>query len=1120
MSDYSLPSIAPDPKRDDPPTFLTDALDLLRQLNLAHADDPTGPDALPSVPGYEILGELGRGGMGVVYKARQTGLNRVVALKMILGAKTAGTNDLLRFLAEAEAVAAVRHPNVVEVYELGQCGGRPYFAMEFVPGGSLAELLRGKGDVPPRRPSPAGAAALLAAVARGVHAAHQAGIVHRDLKPANVLLSFVSGRSSFVEHPSGVTPLIRDPRMTNDHEPMTPKVSDFGLAKRLSSDLTQSLAVMGTPHYMAPEQAGGKAKFVGPAADVYALGVILYECLTGGVPFAAVEPWSVIRKVIDEMPAPPSTRADGVPRDIELICLKCLEKEPHHRYPTAAALADDLEAFAAGLPVSVRPVGAAARTWRWARRNPPQAALAAVLLLLALVVPPLVVWNRGQLAESAAAAEGAKKAQAEAEKLATARELFGLMSAVRHRAVDRPTGWTRANRADLARAADLATADALTDLRSEGVSVALAADLRPLDAVSKGMTASVAVTSPDGAHVAVGEFKARGLDKIAGFDLGLTAKVRLLDPNTGAVRREFGYPVGFGGGAQDGTRALAFSPDGRVLFVGTRGGVVYRFDLAAGDDPKPKKWAAFKTEVSQLAVSPDGASVYGRTLTDPPIRRWDAATGNLLSTFDAEGGARALAVEPGTGDVVASNGSHLFRLSADLKPRGERVPVTDGHPRILAFACGGRLLLAACFETLVLYDPATLTATARFLDPDLRRSSHQDHISATVVHPTGAYVATSCSHDEDRQVKVWEVASGRRVAAVGVPGTVPLGLAWSADGSALYATAAGSVQRFAFTPPPAERFACLHPSPIEAAAVSPDAVAAVGMDESHGDRRTLVVTDAAGRTTAVSLPGESLISRTGVALDPHPERRGRVVVTTKDKRAVEWRPGGPVVGLSPGEGAPSNPRFSPDGSCLWLTTGPTLTAWDATGRQKRGAWTNDLAGILSGLHGLDSVAVGPTRAVAGGRNGSVFVLIPEGEKLTKRAEFPRPGDPVSSVSLSPDESLAAAGTRSGVVRLCRIADGTETALEGHAGGVTGVSFRRDGTLLATGGKDRSVKLWRRAGDTFELLFAASDLPSAVASVEFSPADDTLLVLLVNEHAVRVWDVARLRTHLSGLKLGW
>ena len=279
----------------------------------------------PNVPGYEIIDELGHGGMGVVYRARQISLNRLVALKMLPGGAYTEAHELSRFLAEAEAVAAVRHPHVVQVYESGRCDSRPHFAMEYLSGGSLVELIRKTGHL-----SPATAAALVEKLARGVQAAHDLGIVHRDLKPQNVLLS----------------------------EDGEPKVADFGLAKhRGRMDLTHTGAVMGTPHYMAPEQAAGKTKFVGPAADIYALGVILYECLTGRTPFTAGDTVQLLIKVVEDEPAPVRHLVPNVPRDLEAICLKCLRKEPHARYATANELADDLRRFLNGEPVAARSTG-------------------------------------------------------------------------------------------------------------------------------------------------------------------------------------------------------------------------------------------------------------------------------------------------------------------------------------------------------------------------------------------------------------------------------------------------------------------------------------------------------------------------------------------------------------------------------------------------------------------------------------------------------------------------------------------------------------------------------------------------------------------------------------------
>jgi serine/threonine-protein kinase len=306
--------------------------------------------ALPRVPGYEVEAVLGRGGMGVVYKARHPRLNRAVALKMLLAGPYAGPGELERFLREAETVAGLRHANIVQVHEAGDVDGRPYFTMEFVEGGSLAQQLVST-------PQPARqAAALVAAVAEAVHAAHQRGIVHRDLKPGNILL-------------------------TADG---TPKLTDFGLARRLedAAGLTQSGAPLGTPSYMAPEQAEGRSREVGPAADTYALGAILYELLTGRPPFRAETAAETLRQVVSQEPVPPSRLNAAVPRDLETICLKCLEKDPQRRYASAAALAEDLHRFQRNEPIRARPVGPLERVLRWARRRPSAAALAATALAL------------------------------------------------------------------------------------------------------------------------------------------------------------------------------------------------------------------------------------------------------------------------------------------------------------------------------------------------------------------------------------------------------------------------------------------------------------------------------------------------------------------------------------------------------------------------------------------------------------------------------------------------------------------------------------------------------------------------------------------------------------------
>jgi tetratricopeptide (TPR) repeat protein len=332
----------------------------------APAPDAGGPAV--GVPGYEVLGELGRGGMGVVYKARDQRLGRDVALKVLVAGEHAAGEGRERFRREAEAVAALQHPNIVQVFEVGEHRGLPYLALELVEGESLARRLAAA----PLRPRPA--AELVETLARAVHHAHQRGVVHRDLKPANVLVASGQWPVASEKARSGSSSL------ATGHWPLaTPKITDFGLAKRVGdAGQTQSGAVMGTPSYMAPEQAAGQAKHVGPAADVYALGAVLYECLTGRPPFKAATPVDTILQVISTDPVGPSRLQPGVPRDLETVCLKCLRKEPRRRYSSAEALADDLRRFLDGRPVAARRTPWWERVGKWARRRPAAAALLAV----------------------------------------------------------------------------------------------------------------------------------------------------------------------------------------------------------------------------------------------------------------------------------------------------------------------------------------------------------------------------------------------------------------------------------------------------------------------------------------------------------------------------------------------------------------------------------------------------------------------------------------------------------------------------------------------------------------------------------------------------------------------
>lgn len=327
---------------------------LIHPRPLHHADDAASASRVFHVPGYEILGELGRGGMGVVYRARQLKLNRLVALKMILSGNHAGHDDLIRFRNEAEAVASLQHPHIIKIYEVDEFEGRPYFSLEFCSGGSLADQLDGTPW------PPAKAAELILILARAIHTAHQASIIHRDLKPANVLLA-TDG---------------------------SPRITDFGLAKKMDSltGPTQTGDVMGTPSYMAPEQASGHSRQVGPVTDVYALGAILYELLTGRPPFKAATPLETVLQVLNADLVPPRKLQPRLPRDLETVCLQCLRKEPYKRPSSAQALADDLQRFLNGEPIQARRPSLIERGVLWSRKRPTSAILVATSVVFGVIL--------------------------------------------------------------------------------------------------------------------------------------------------------------------------------------------------------------------------------------------------------------------------------------------------------------------------------------------------------------------------------------------------------------------------------------------------------------------------------------------------------------------------------------------------------------------------------------------------------------------------------------------------------------------------------------------------------------------------------------------------------------
>jgi WD40 repeat protein/tRNA A-37 threonylcarbamoyl transferase component Bud32 len=545
---------------------------------------PTRPSEWPIFPaGYEILSELGRGGMSVVYQARQRHPARIVALKLLLGERHAGPEHHARFRAEADALARLQHPHIVQVFDLGQDEGIPFLVLEYMAGGSLAQRV-GAGPQSARS-----AAELVECLALAVQHAHAHGVIHRDLKPANVLLT----------------------------EDGTPKISDFGLAKQERPDLTATGAVLGTPSYMAPEQAAGASRTVGPGADVYALGAILYELLTGRPPFRAATVLETLDQVRVQEPVPPSQLQPGTPRDLSVICLKCLHKEPARRYASAQALAADLRRFLKGRPILARPVGGSERVWRWARRNPGWATMfvsVATLLVFTALATSL-------LSLRALRAEARTEEKLFESRLAEARALT----------LSRRPGQHFASLALLDEARALARklglpAERWHELRNATVAALALPDLYP-ERTWDGFPEGSAQVSFD-----------ERLELYARTDQWGNCSVRRVDDDQELYALPAPQP-----GPPKGVGVPSLSPNGRYLAVRQVDGRLHVWKL---DSARPELWLRDES-VHWLNWRPDSVTV-GWTYEDGSVSVYDVASRRRLARLSPNGLTRgvALALHP------------------------------------------------------------------------------------------------------------------------------------------------------------------------------------------------------------------------------------------------------------------------------------------------------------------------------------------------------------------------------------------------------------------------------------------------------------------------------------------
>lgn len=971
----------------------------------------SGPTPLSRLADYEIIAEVGRGGMGVVHRARHVKLGRTVALKMILGGSLARPDDLQRFEMEAAAAAQLKHPGIVSVYEVGCENNQPYFSMEFVSGSSLAQLTT-PGPISGRR-----AAAYLEKTARAVHFAHQRGILHRDLKPANVLLD----------------------------EQDDPKVTDFGLAKVLTTDSgqTRTGAVLGTPSYMSPEQAQGR-KDIGPGADVYSLGAILYELLTGRPPFRGETALATLSLVANQEPVAPRLLIPSVDRDLETICLKCLEKDPKRRYASAEAFADDLHRYLEGEPISARRLSMVGRAVKWCRRRPAQAAL---LVMLATAVVGFVLFEH----QNALQERELRKEAEEAQGRALLREKT--MAYLLYHAHMRRTQQALEN-ADWDRAENLLDTwsepkSNLSDIRDwEWFFLKARCGSRFSIPAHNGSATAIAYR-PDGKHFASagGEPKKPNSIKIwdahtgkevlnlsghadkitslgySGSDnqsppmlasCGFDGLVKVWDLNTGTERWSLSLLPGH-------LNSVCFSPDGRWIAAASSRGIIALWDLhelERGEMGKPKILKAHVKEASSLAFAPDSALLVSGGF-DGVVKLWDLRDDSHTSLNFPGGEVHCVAFSPQGKFVAAGGGARGGRNGQvrfwHVEKRELRFSRTGLSDSILSLSFGptGKLAAAGNDGLIHLWDQP-LSSEARVfrgdnqlvyaiaLSPNGHHLACAGHSGRVTLHNTTGGLETqvlpltsqaeAIAFDPSRRVlavgsrngnlMLWALDPAQKPAPLPGAGNTILSLAFSSDGRFL---AAGCADQFIRI-----------------------------FDLKQPDKPPRILTAHALRTRSVA--------------------------------------------------------FSPDGKYLASASDidDTIRLWNHQ--------TGELACQLSGhVNGILSIAYSPDgRYLA---SGSYDKTVRVWDLASANAKRDDDADVVSTL-----KSLR---------------------LEGHRGSVNGVAFNADGSMLASVSSDRTLRLWDLNDDNRVQVFEGS--PGPLFCVAFHP-QGRRLATIGQDKTIRLWDV--------------